>query len=74
MNNLLLLKIEYDDICRIVIDRNQAFIDDANFRNVTFLCGRAGVCAVGAVAAKYGGDDKLSDFYLSRFKEVGTPS
>ncbi|MQL90907.1 hypothetical protein Taro_023506 [Colocasia esculenta] len=37
---------------------------------VTFICGRAGVCAVGAVAAKYAGDDKLLNHYLSSFKEV----
>ncbi|KAF9590584.1 hypothetical protein IFM89_035902, partial [Coptis chinensis] len=39
-------------------------------RCVTFICGRAGVCALGAVVAKYGGDDKLVDYYLSKFKEI----
>lgn len=39
-------------------------------RDVTFLCGRAGVCVVGAVAAKHMGDDKLFDYYLSQFKEI----
>lgn len=57
----------------VVVIEIRHFIDDAVFRNVTFLCGRAGVCAVGAVAAKYGGDDRLFDYYLSRFNEVGTP-
>lgn len=42
-------------------------------RDVTFLCGRAGVCAVGAVAAKHMGDDRLFDYYLSQFKEVQSP-
>ncbi|KAM6600855.1 hypothetical protein CsatA_020464 [Cannabis sativa] len=36
---------------------------------VTFLCGRAGVCALGAVAAKYAGDERLLDHYLTQFKE-----
>ncbi|XP_057796537.1 lanC-like protein GCL2 [Salvia miltiorrhiza] len=39
-------------------------------RDVTFLCGRAGVCALGAVAAEYVGDGKLSDYYISQFKEI----
>ncbi|KAF4367129.1 lanC-like protein GCL2 [Cannabis sativa] len=37
---------------------------------VTFLCGRAGVCALGAVAAKYAGDERLLDHYLTQFKEI----
>lgn len=39
-------------------------------RDVTFLCGRGGVCALGAVAAKHLGDDKLLRYYLAKFKEV----
>ena len=39
-------------------------------RDVTFLCGRAGVCALGAVAAKHVDNCKLFDYYLSQFKEV----
>ncbi|KAF3442125.1 hypothetical protein FNV43_RR16041 [Rhamnella rubrinervis] len=37
---------------------------------VTFLCGRAGVCALGAVAAKHAGDESLLDYYLKQFKEI----
>lgn len=37
---------------------------------VTFICGRAGVCALGAVAAKLTGDSQLQDRYLARFHEV----
>lgn len=37
---------------------------------MTFLCGRAGVCALGAVAAKHAGDESLLDYYLKQFKEV----
>ncbi|WMV49058.1 hypothetical protein MTR67_042443 [Solanum verrucosum] len=39
-------------------------------RDVTFLCGRAGVCALGAVVAKYMGDDQLVFYYVSQFKEA----
>ncbi|KAL1562446.1 LanC-like protein gcl2 [Salvia divinorum] len=39
-------------------------------RDVTFLCGRAGVCALGAVAAKHVNDCKLFDYYISQFKEI----
>ncbi|KAL0301531.1 UNVERIFIED_CONTAM: LanC-like protein GCL2 [Sesamum radiatum] len=38
-------------------------------RDVTFICGRAGVCALGAVVAKYIGDDNLLQHYLAQFKE-----
>lgn len=37
---------------------------------VTFLCGRAGVCALGAVIAKNTGDERLLNYYLGQFKEV----
>ncbi|KAK8527385.1 hypothetical protein V6N12_054598 [Hibiscus sabdariffa] len=36
---------------------------------VTFICGRAGVYALGAVVAKHSGDTSLQDHYLSKFKE-----
>ncbi|KAM3343540.1 lanC-like protein GCL2 isoform X2 [Capsicum galapagoense] len=39
-------------------------------RDVTFLCGRAGVCALGAAVAKYMGDDQLVFYYVSQFKEI----
>lgn len=39
-------------------------------RRVTFICGRAGVYAVGAVIAKHSGDERLQDHYLTKFKEV----
>lgn len=37
---------------------------------MTFICGRAGVCALGAVIAKHAGDGRLLDNYLRQFKEV----
>ncbi|XP_022734052.1 lanC-like protein GCR2 isoform X3 [Durio zibethinus] len=43
-------------------------------RHVTFICGRAGVCALGAVIAKHSGDERLKDRYLTKFKEIRFPS
>ncbi|XP_061367256.1 lanC-like protein GCR2 isoform X2 [Gastrolobium bilobum] len=40
---------------------------------VTFICGRAGVCALGAVIAKHIGDETLLNYYLRQFKEIGLP-
>lgn len=37
---------------------------------VTFICGQAGVCALGAVVAKHAGDERLLSRYLAKFKEV----
>jgi hypothetical protein len=37
---------------------------------VTFICGRAGVCALGAVAAKHVNDEALQSYYLSQLGEV----
>ncbi|XP_056177559.1 lanC-like protein GCL2 [Syzygium oleosum] len=42
----------------------------AGSRDVTFMCGRAGVCALGAVVAKYAGDTRSLTHYLNRFKEI----
>ena len=42
-------------------------------RNVTFICGRSGVCALGAVLAKQAGDQRLLDHYISQFKQVNLP-
>lgn len=30
---------------------------------MTFICGRAGVCALGAVIARHSGDERLLDYY-----------
>ncbi|KAL8458250.1 hypothetical protein ACS0TY_035944 [Phlomoides rotata] len=37
---------------------------------VTFICGQAGVCALGAVVARESGDEKLCHHYIEQFKEV----
>lgn len=41
---------------------------------MTFICGRAGVCALGAVVAKYRDDDQLLQYYITQFKEVSLNS
>ncbi|OMO80330.1 Lanthionine synthetase C-like protein [Corchorus capsularis] len=41
---------------------------------VTFICGRSGVCALGAVIAKHSGDERLQAHYLTKFKEIRFPS
>lgn len=46
--------------------------DLSNGRQVTFICGRGGVYALGAVVAKHSGDVGLCDHYLTKFKEVVT--
>ncbi|KAG5551238.1 hypothetical protein RHGRI_009609 [Rhododendron griersonianum] len=42
-------------------------------RQVTFICGRGGVYALGAVVAKHRGDVGLCDQYLTKFKEINLP-
>lgn len=37
---------------------------------MTFICGQAGVCALGAVVAKHCGDEGLCKYYLTKFKQV----
>lgn len=44
-----------------------------NSRDVTFLCGRAGVCALGAVLAKHAGDEQFLNYYLAQFREIDLP-
>ncbi|KAL3503244.1 hypothetical protein ACH5RR_037693 [Cinchona calisaya] len=41
--------------------------------HVTFSRGQAGVCALGAVVAKHIGDERLSQHYLTEFKEIKLP-
>ncbi|KMT04638.1 hypothetical protein BVRB_8g182910 [Beta vulgaris subsp. vulgaris] len=42
-------------------------------RDVTFICGRAGVCALGAVVAKHMGNEQLLNYYLTQFKQINLP-
>ncbi|XP_040384087.1 lanC-like protein GCR2 isoform X1 [Oryza brachyantha] len=39
-------------------------------RFLTFICGRAGVCALGAMIAKHSDDQLLVTHYLSKFDEI----
>ncbi|KAK4369149.1 hypothetical protein RND71_012941 [Anisodus tanguticus] len=39
----------------------------------TFICGHAGIYALGAIAAKNSGDDQLCEHYLTKFKEIKLP-
>lgn len=43
-------------------------------KNVTFICGRSGVCALGAVVAKQAGNEQLLDHYLTEFKQIRLPT
>ncbi|KAJ6737235.1 LANC-LIKE PROTEIN GCL1 [Salix viminalis] len=42
----------------------------ASSRHITFLCGRGGLYAIGAVAANYKGDRRGRDFFVNLFLEV----
>ncbi|KAL8140424.1 hypothetical protein V2J09_006445 [Rumex salicifolius] len=50
-------------------DRASSTSSDA----VTFLCGRAGVCALGAVVAKYAENEESLNYYLTQFKQIHLP-
>ncbi|GFP78597.1 lanc-like protein gcr2 [Phtheirospermum japonicum] len=41
---------------------------------VTFICGQAGVCALGAVVAHHNGDEQSCHRYVSKFKEIKLPN
>lgn len=42
----------------------------ADCRHVTFLCGRGGVYALGALVANYMGNNRKRDLFLGLFNEV----
>ncbi|KAG7636860.1 LanC-like protein GCL2 [Arabidopsis thaliana] len=42
----------------------------ASSGDVTFLCGRAGVCGLGAVSAKLSGEEDLLNYYLGQFRLI----
>ncbi|CAH8262900.1 unnamed protein product [Arabidopsis lyrata] len=42
----------------------------ASSGDVTFLCGRAGVCGLGAAAAKLSGEEELLNYYLAQFRLI----
>lgn len=58
----LLLSAEIIDTCASVVRDST--------RHVTFLCGRGGIYAIGAVVANRMGDRSRSDFFLNLFLEI----
>ncbi|CAH2051121.1 unnamed protein product [Thlaspi arvense] len=42
----------------------------ASSGDVTFICGRAGVCGLGAAAAKRSGEQELLNHYLAQFRQI----
>ncbi|KAL2328241.1 hypothetical protein Fmac_021668 [Flemingia macrophylla] len=42
----------------------------ASSSDVTFICGRAGVCSLGAVAAKHAADHDSLSYYLAHFEKI----
>ncbi|XP_027928070.1 lanC-like protein GCR2 [Vigna unguiculata] len=59
------------NLCSEIVEACHSASADSS--RVTFLCGRAGVCALGAVVAKLTGDERLLDYYLRQFKEIVIP-
>ncbi|KAI4366081.1 hypothetical protein MLD38_022004 [Melastoma candidum] len=55
-------------LCSEIVQSCDAASRDSG--RVTFMCGRSGVCALGAVVAKHAGDERLLQAYLARFKEI----
>lgn len=57
------------ELCSEIVDACADFARTVT-RHVTFLCGRGGVYALGAVTANYCGDQHKRDLYLNHFLEV----
>ncbi|CAL0305049.1 unnamed protein product [Lupinus luteus] len=51
------------------VEMDMRFWRDVFDLDVTFICGRAGVYALGAVAAKHGGDGDSMRYCLSQFEK-----
>ncbi|KAF5806835.1 putative lanthionine synthetase C, six-hairpin glycosidase-like superfamily [Helianthus annuus] len=60
------------DLCKDIVKACDSASSGSS--RVTFLCGLAGVYALGAVVAKQANDDKLCDYYLTRFGEIKIPN
>ncbi|KAL2986504.1 hypothetical protein AAZX31_12G210500 [Glycine max] len=61
------------NLCSEIVKACDSASADSGCSKVTFICGRAGVCALGAVIAKHTGDERLLDYYLRQFKEIAIP-
>ncbi|KAL8243462.1 hypothetical protein R6Q59_009720 [Mikania micrantha] len=59
------------DLCKDIVKACDAASSGSS--HVTFMLGRAGVCALGAVIAKQANDNNLCDYYLLRFGEIKIP-
>ncbi|CAL1352838.1 unnamed protein product [Linum trigynum] len=59
-------------LCSQIIEACDSASADSS--RVTFICGRAGVCALGAVTAKHAGDERLLNHYLTQFKQIRLPT
>ncbi|MFS7940516.1 putative lanthionine synthetase C, six-hairpin glycosidase-like superfamily [Helianthus anomalus] len=59
------------DLCKDIVKACHSASSGSS--RVTFLCGLAGVYALGAVVAKQANDDNLCDYYLTRFREIKIP-
>nr|GMC72537.1 LanC-like protein GCR2 [Ipomoea batatas] len=60
-------------LCLEIIKACDTAASHASGPPVTFLCGQAGIYALGAVAAKHCGDNVLLDHYLTKFREIKLP-
>ncbi|KAI4385014.1 hypothetical protein MLD38_003087 [Melastoma candidum] len=58
--------------CRIIKACDSASSNPRDW-GVSFICGRAGVCALGAVAASYANDSASLNCYLDQFKKIKLP-
>ncbi|KAJ8769679.1 hypothetical protein K2173_005282 [Erythroxylum novogranatense] len=57
------------DLCMEIVD-TCANVAPTSSRQVTFLCGRGGTCALGAVVANCRGDHQRRDLYVNLFLEL----
>ncbi|CAN1836124.1 LanC-like protein GCL1 [Linum perenne] len=58
-------------LCSDIVDACAAAADrPPSIRHVTFICGRGGIYAMGAVAANYKGDHHRRDFFLNMFLKM----
>ncbi|KAI3736172.1 hypothetical protein L6452_15706 [Arctium lappa] len=55
---------------RAALDLKETVLPSSHYVDVSFLSGRAGVCALGAVVAKHQGNEQMVDYYLNQFKKI----
>lgn len=58
------------NLCADIVDACASASRASTTRHITFLCGRGGIYALGAVAANYCGDQQKQELYLNCFLEV----